>query len=77
MPTIYVRWNLGICLRFVNNLSKRCPFADFKGLKLDLCTNLQRKHCIGEQIFLVVMELLNNAHHIREMEFGDLPQICK
>ena len=43
MPTIYVRWNLGICLRFVNNLSKRCPFADFKGLKLDLCTNLQQK----------------------------------
>ena len=74
MPTI---WNLGIYLRFVNNLSKRCPFADFKGLKLDLCINLQRKHCIGEQIFLVVMELLNNAHHIREMEFGDLPQICK
>ena len=77
MPTIYARWNLGICLRFVNNLSKRCPFADFKGLKLDLCTNLQRKHCIGEQIFLVVMELLDNSHHICEMDFRDLPQIWK
>ena len=45
--------------------------------KLDLCTNSQQKHCIGEQIFLVVIELLNNAHHIREMDFGDLPQIWK
>ena len=51
-----------------------CPFADFNRLKLDLCTNLQNNHCIGEQIFLVVMELLNNAHHIRKMDFGDLPQ---
>ena len=50
-----------------------CPFADFNRPKLDLCTNLQQKHCTGEQIFL----LLNNAHHIREMDFGDLPQIGK
>ena len=52
-----------------------CPFADFNRLKLDLCTNLQKKHYIGEHIFVVVMELLNNAHHIREMDLGDLPQI--
>ena len=43
--------------------------------QLDICPNLQQKHCIGKQIFLVGMELLNNAHHIREMDFGDLPQI--
>ena len=43
MPTIYARWNLGICPRFVNNLSKRCPFGDFKRLKLNLWTNLQRQ----------------------------------
>ena len=77
IPTIYARWILGICLRFGKNLSKMCPFADFNRLRLDLCTKLQQKHCSGEQIFLVVMELLNNGHHIREMEFGDLPQICK
>ena len=70
MPTIYARWIWGICFRFGNNLSKMCPFADFNRPKLDLCTNLQQKHWIGEQIFLVVMELLNDAHHIREMDLG-------
>ena len=64
MPAIYARWNLGIYHRFGNNLFKRFPFADFNRTKLDLCTNSQKKHCIGEQIFLVVMELLYNAHHI-------------
>ena len=77
MPTIYARWILGICPQFGNNLSKLCPFADFNRPKLDLCTNSQQNPCIGEQIFLVVMELLNNAHHIREMDFRDLPQIWK
>ena len=77
MPIIYVRWTLGICLRFGHNLSKMCPFTDFNRPKLDICNNLQQKHCIGEQIFLVVMELVSNAHHIREMDFGDLPQIWK
>ena len=77
MPSIYARWSLRNFFRFGNNLSKMCPFADFNRLKLDLCTNLQKKHCIGEQIFLVGMEFLNNAHHIRKMEFGDLPQIWK
>ena len=77
MPTTYTISILRICLRFGNNLSKMRPFVDFNRPKLDLCTNLQQKHCIGEQIFLVVMELLNNAHHIREMDFGDLPQIWK
>ena len=77
MPTIYARWIWEICLRFGNNPSKMCPFADFNRPKLDIRTNLQKKHCIGEQIFLVVMELLHNAHHIRVMEFGDLPQIWK
>ena len=56
---------------------KCAPFADFNRPKLDIFTNLQQKHCIAEQIFLVVMKLLNNAHHISEMEFGDLPQIWK
>ena len=77
MPTIYARWILGIFLRFGNNLFKMCPFADFNRPKLDLCTNSQQKHCIGEHIFLVVMEIRNNAHHIREMDFGDLPSIWK
>ena len=77
MPTIYFRWILGSCLRFVNNLSKMCPFPYFNRSKLDICTNLQKKHCIGEQIFLLVMELLNNAHHILLIDFGDLPKIWK
>ena len=75
MPTVYARWSLGICLRFGNNLSKRRQFVDFNRPKLDLCTNLQKKRCIGEQIFLVVMELLNNAHHIHDIDFVDLPPI--
>ena len=77
MPTIYVRWIWEICLRFGNNLSKTCPFADINRPKLDVCTNLQKKHCIGEQIFLVVVELRHDAHHIREMDLGDLPEIWK
>ena len=77
MPTIYVRWSLGIYHRFGNNLSKMCPFVDFNPPKLDICTNLQQKHCIVEQIFLMVMELLSNAYHIHQMDLGDLPQIWK
>ena len=69
MPTIYARWILGICTRFENNLSKMCSFAEFNRPKLDICTNLQKKYCIGEQMFLLVMELPNYAHHIREMDF--------
>ena len=71
MPTTYARWILGISLRFGDNLSKTFQFADFNRPKLDLCTNLQKKHCIGEQICLEGMELLSNAHHIRQMDFGD------
>ena len=52
-------------------------FAEFNRPKLDICTNLQKKHCIGEQIFLVGMELLNNVHHIPQMDFSHLPQILK
>ena len=77
IPTISVRWILGICHKFGNNLSKMCSFAEFNRSKLDICTNLQKKHCIEEQTFFVVMELLSNAHHIREMDLRDLPQICK
>ena len=77
MPTIYMISILWICLRFRNNLSKRRSFADFNRPKLDICTYSQQKHCIGEHILLVVMELLNNAHHIREMDFVDFPQIWK
>ena len=54
-----------------------CSFAEFNRPKFDICTNLQRKHYIGEQIFLVGMELLINAHHIRQMDFSHLPQIWK
>ena len=75
MPTIYARWIFGICLRFGNYLSKMCPFIDFNRPKLNLCTNLQKKNRIGEQICLVGMEHQNNAHHIRKMDFWDLPQI--
>ena len=77
MLTIYGRWILGICQRFGNNLSKMCSFAEFNRSKLDICTNLQKKHCIGEQIFLLVLELLDNAHHIRDVDFRDLPHIWK
>ena len=52
-----------------------CSFAEFNLSKLDICTNLQKKHCIGEQIFSVVMELQNNAHNIRKMDVRDLPMI--
>ena len=54
-----------------------CSFAEFNRPKLDNCTNLQKKHCSGEQIFFVGMELLSNTHRIRQMDFGDLPQIRK
>ena len=77
MPTTYARWIWEICPRFGNNLSKMCPYADFNMPKLDVSTNLQKKHCIGEQTFLVVVELRHNAHHIREMDLGDLPEIWK
>ena len=77
MPTIFARSILGICLRLGNNLSKMSSFAEFNRSKLDICTNLQKKHCIGEQILLMVLEILNIAHHIRQMDFRDLPQIWK
>ena len=54
-----------------------CSFAEFNRSKSDICTNLQRKHYIGEQIILVGMEHLNNAHHIRQMDFRHLPLIWK
>ena len=59
--------------RFGNNLFKGCPFADFNRPKFDLCANLQKKHSSGEQNILVIMELLNNAHNISELDYGDLP----
>ena len=52
-------------------------FDDFNGTKIGLCTNLQKKYCIGEQLVLVVIELLNNSHHIRLVDLGDLPEIWK
>ena len=54
-----------------------CSFVDFNRPKLDICTNLQKKHCIEEQIFLQVMELQSNARNIRQMDFSDLPMIWK
>ena len=54
-----------------------CPFADFNRPKLDICTNLHKKHCSGEQLILVGMELLCNARQIREMDFRYLPPIWK
>ena len=77
MLTIYGRWILGIGLRFGKNLAKMCSFAEFNRPKLDICTNLQKKHCVGEQVFLAGMALLSNARQMREMDFGELPQICK
>ena len=77
MPTTYARWILGICLRFGNNLSRMCSFAEFNRSKLDIYTNLQKRHCNGEQNLLVEMELLNNARHIRKMDVRDVPMIWK
>ena len=77
MPAVYVRWILVIIHRFGNNLSKMCSFAELYRPKLDICTNLLKKHCSGEQNISVVMELLNNAHRIRQMDFGDFSQIWK
>ena len=54
-----------------------CPFDDFNRPKLDIWNNLQKKHCIVEQIFFGVLELLDNAHHIRNVDFRDLPPIWK
>ena len=72
-----MRWISGVCLRFGNILSKMASFADFNRPILDIWTNLQKKYLIGEAIFLVRMGLLNNAHHIRELDLGDLPQVWK
>ena len=77
MPTIYAKWIWEICHICGNNLYKMFPFADFNRPKLDVCTNLQKKHCIVKQIFLVLMELLHNAHHIRQMDLGAFSQIWK
>ena len=49
-----------------------CSFAELNRSKLDICTNLQKKHCIGEQIFLAG----NGAPHVMltiyfEMDFGE------
>ena len=52
MPTIYARWSLGICHTSGNNLFKTFPVAAFYRPNLGICTNLQKKHCIGEEIFL-------------------------
>ena len=54
-----------------------CSFVEFNRSKWDICTNLQKKHCTGEQILLMVLELQNSVHHIRKMDFMDLPQIWK
>ena len=53
-----------------------CSFAESNRPKLDICIKLQKKHRIGKHIILVVMELLYNAHHIRELYFREL-QIWK
>ena len=52
-------------------------FAEFNRPKLDNCTNLQKKHRIRKQNFLLVVDILNKAHHIREMDFWDFPHIGK
>ena len=54
-----------------------CSIAEFNPPKLDICTNLQKKHCVGEQIFSAGVELLSNALHIRKMDFGELAQTWK
>ena len=54
-----------------------CSFAEFNRPKLDNCNNLQKKHCSGEQIFLMEIELRYYTHHIRQMYLGDLSQIWK
>ena len=43
MPTVYPRWNLGIMLRFGNNLSKMCSFAEFNRPKLDIFHQITEK----------------------------------
>ena len=45
--------------------------------KVDRLHKFPGKTLHGRANLLVVVELLNNAHHIRQMEFGDLPQIWK
>ena len=77
MPTVYARWILVIIHRFGNNLPKMCSFASFNRPKLDICSNLQKKHCSGEQNISVVMELLNNGHRTHHMDLGDFSQIWK
>ena len=59
MPTIYARWICEICLRFGNNLSKMCLFADFKRTKIGHLYQLTLKalHCRARYV-LVVVELL-------------------
>ena len=77
MPSIYARWMLRIGLRFANNPSKCAHLRILSGQHWTFPQIYMKNHSIGEQIFLEGMEFLNNAHHIREMKFGDLPQIGK
>ena len=37
----------------------------------------RKRTAVGRQIFWLGMELLNNTHHTRPMDFGDLPKIWK
>ena len=52
-----------------------CSFAEFNRQKLDICTNLQKKTLYWRANIFGGMELVNNTHHIRLMDFGDWPQI--
>ena len=76
MPKIYERWIVGVSHQIWKLSSQMCSFAEFTDQNWTFA-QFTEKHCIGEQTFLLVMELLNNAHHIREMDFRDLPEIWK
>ena len=49
-----------------------CSFAEFNRSKLDICTNLQKKTLYWRANIFGGMELVNNTHHIRLMDFGEL-----
>ena len=77
MPTIYERWIWEICLRFGNNLSKSDNLLILTVQNWMFPPIYRKSTALECKYFCVVMELLHNAHPIREMDLGDLPQIWK
>ena len=76
MPTIYPRWIFGFYLRFGNHHPIYAQLLILTDENWILHQFTEKVQC-GEQTFLVVIQLPNNAKNISEMDFGDLPHLEK